>query len=167
MLRSAKKSVQPNHALSDRKLIRAMRHDRPTRFLSLLSVIFPVLQRLTTAKKFLSGIPGVGVAVSIELVLLQGFRRRPILENMIPLHFAPRRFPSFTGKGPASPSMSPHPSRGERYAWSTLKIVSSDPDKACPSRFDALKAAFPPQTSRHSSPLNKFARPSRPRQNLR
>jgi len=59
-----------------------------------------------------------------------------------------------------------HIEEGERFHMGTLKIVSSDPDKALSLKVDALKAAFPSNKA-ISSPRKKCARLWKPTGNLR
>jgi outer membrane protein insertion porin family len=67
----------------------------------------------------------------------------PILENVDTTH-SRLGVPLVTGKGHGKAVNVTIPiEEGERYRMGTLKIVSSDPDKALSLKVDALKAAFP------------------------
>jgi outer membrane protein insertion porin family len=133
-----------NHAFSDRKLIRAMRHDRPYG-IPLYYWNIPVLSKTYDREKLNEDLE-VGVR---GLYQDNGYFRvvvapnGPILQNMDVPH-----------KGvPLVPGLKPHVGKavnitikieeGERYHMGTLKIVSSDPDKALSLKVEPLKALFP------------------------
>jgi len=132
-----------NHAFSDRKLIRAMRHDRPYG-IPLYFWDIPVLSKTYDREKLNEDLE-VGVR---GLYQDNGYFRvvvapnGPILENKDIVH-----------RGVPVPGLRPRTGKavnitikieeGERYRMGTLKIVSSDPDKALSLKVDPLKALFP------------------------
>jgi outer membrane protein insertion porin family len=131
-----------NHAFSDRKLIRAMRHDRPYA-IPLYFTYIPVLTKTYDREKLSEDLE-VGVR---GLYRDNGYFKvsvgEPILEN-IDTQSARLGVPLVTGKthGKAVNITIPI-EEGERFRMGTLKIVSSDPDKALSLKVDALKTAFP------------------------
>ena len=132
-----------NHAFSDRKLIRAMKHDRPYG-IPLYFMDIPVLTKTYDREKLNEDLE-VGVR---GLYQDNGYFRvvvapnGPVLENMDVPH-----------KGVPLPGLKPHIGKavnitikieeGEQYRMGTLKIVSSDPDKALSLKVEPLKALFP------------------------
>jgi outer membrane protein insertion porin family len=134
-------SFKGNHAFSDRKLIRAMRHDRPYSIPLYIGEI-NVLSKTYDHDKLIEDIE-VGIK---GLYQDSGYFRvvvlDPVLENVdkevwrygIPL----------AGRVPGKAVNITIPiEEGEPYTMGTLKIVSADPDKALSLKVDALKAAFP------------------------
>src|SRR5438876_9033328 len=131
-----------NRAFSDRKLIRAMRHDRPYS-IPLYFWYIPVLTKTYDRQKLSEDLE-VGVR---GLYRDNGYFKvsvgEPILENIDTTH-ARLGVPLVTGKGHGKAVNVTIPiEEGERFRMGTLKIVSSDPDKALSLKVDALKAAFP------------------------
>ena len=131
-----------NHAFSDRKLIRAMRHDRPYS-IPLYFWYIPVLSKTYDREKLSEDLE-VGVR---GLYRDNGYFKvsvgEPVLENIDTTH-ARLGVPLVTGKGHGKAVNITIPiEEGERYRMGTLKIVSADPDKALSLKVDALKAAFP------------------------
>lgn len=130
-----------NHAFSSRKLIRAMRHDRPYAIPLYITEI-NVMSKTYDHDKLTEDI-GVGIQ---GLYQDNGYFRvvilDPVLENVdtegwklgVPL--------TGRSKGKAVNITIPI-EEGEKYAMGTLKIVSADPDKALSLKVDALKGAFP------------------------
>lgn len=133
-----------NHAFSDRKLIRAMKHDRPYG-VPLYFWDIPVLSKTYDREKLNEDLE-VGVR---GLYQNNGYFRvivapdGPTLTN-VDVH----------EKGiPLVPGLKPHIGKavnitikieeGEQYRMGSLKIVSSDPDKALSLKVDPLKALFP------------------------
>src|SRR6266478_8930210 len=130
-----------NHAFSDRKLIRAMRHDRPYA-IPLYFWYIPVLTKTYDRQKLSEDLE-VGVR---GLYRDNGYFKvvvnEPTLENVdtegyhlgVPL----------TGRTHGK-AVNIHIKidEGERYKMGTLKIVSADPDKALSLKVDALKSIFP------------------------
>jgi outer membrane protein insertion porin family len=131
-----------NHAFSDRKLIRAMRHDRPYA-IPLYFWNIPVLTKTYDRQKLSEDLE-VGVR---GLYRDNGYFKvsvgEPVLENVDTTH-ARLGVPLVTGKGRGKAVNITIPiEEGERFRMGTLKIVSSDPDKALSLKVDALKTAFP------------------------
>jgi outer membrane protein insertion porin family len=131
-----------NHAFSDRKLIRAMRHDRPYA-IPLYFWYIPVLTKTYDRQKLSEDLE-VGVR---GLYRDNGYFKvsvgEPVLENIDTTH-ARLGVPLVTGKGHGKAVNITIPiEEGERFRMGTLKIVSSDPDKALSLKVDALKSAFP------------------------
>jgi outer membrane protein insertion porin family len=130
-----------NHAFSDRKLIRAMRHDRPYAIPLYITEI-PVLTKTYDREKLTEDIE-VGVR---GLYQNNGYFRvvvkDPILENIDTKGY--RLGVPLTGRthGKAV-NMTIPIEEGERYKMGTLKIVSADPDKALSLKVEALKTIFP------------------------
>jgi outer membrane protein insertion porin family len=132
-----------NHAFSDRKLIRAMKHDRPYG-IPLYFMDIPVLSKTYDREKLNEDLE-VGVR---GLYQDNGYFRvvvapnGPVLENIDVAH-----------KGVPVPGLKPRNGKavnitikieeGEQYRMGTLKIVSSDPDKALSLKVEPLKALFP------------------------
>jgi outer membrane protein insertion porin family len=133
-----------NHAFSDRKLIRSMKHDRPYG-IPLYFMDIPVLTKTYDREKLNEDLE-VGVR---GLYQDNGYFRvvvapnGPVLQNIDVAH-----------KGvPLVPGLKPHAGKavnitikieeGEQYRMGTLKIVSSDPDKALSLKVEPLKALFP------------------------
>jgi outer membrane protein insertion porin family len=132
-----------NHAFSDRKLIRAMKNDRPYG-IPLYFWTIPVLSKTYDREKLNEDLEA-GIRA---LYQANGYFRvvvapnGPILTNVDVPH-----------KGVPVPGLRPHIGKavnitipieeGEQYRMGTLKIVSSDPDKALSLKVDPLKAMFP------------------------
>lgn len=130
-----------NHAFSDRKLIRAMRHDRPYG-IPLYFWYLPVLTKTYDREKLSEDLE-VGVR---SLYRDNGYFKvsvgQPILENIETQSY--RLGVPLTGHSQGKAINITIPiEEGDRYHMSTLKIVSSDPDKALSLKVDALKGAFP------------------------
>ena len=131
-----------NHAFSDRKLIRAMRHDRPYA-IPLYFWYIPVLTKTYDRQKLSEDLE-VGVR---GLYRDNGYFKvsvgEPVLENIDTQSYrlgVPLVMGHSHGK---AVNITIHIDEGERFRMGTLKIVSSDPDKALSLKVDALKAAFP------------------------
>ena len=132
-----------NHAFSDRKLIRAMRHDRPY-VIPLYFFEIPVLTKTYDREKLNEdlevGVRGLYQDNGYFKVLVKD----PILANKdtqsnklgVPVPFVKR------SKG-KSVNITIPIEEGDRYRMGTLKIVSADPDKALSLKVDALKGIFP------------------------
>ncbi len=132
-----------NHAFSDRKLLRAMRHDRPYG-IPLYFFDIPVLSKTYDREKLNEDLE-VGCR---GLYQDNGYFRAvcagngPILQNVDVPH-----------KGVPVPGLKAHVGKavnitikieeGEQYRMGALKIVSSDPDKALSLKVDPLKSLFP------------------------
>jgi outer membrane protein insertion porin family len=131
-----------NRAFSDRKLIRAMRHDRPYA-IPLYFWYIPVLTKTYDRQKLSEDLE-VGVR---GLYRDNGYYKvsvsEPALEN-IDTQSNRLGVPLVTGKSHGKAvNITIHIEEGERFRMGTLKIVSSDPDKALSLKVDALKSAFP------------------------
>ena len=132
-----------NHAFSDRKLIRAMRHDRPYS-IPLYFWDIAVLTKTYDRQKLSEDLE-VGVR---ELYRSNGYFKvsvgEPILENID--KESPRLgvpVPLMGHSHGKAVNITIRIEEGDRYHMGTLKIVSADPDKALSLKVDALKAAFP------------------------
>ncbi len=131
-----------NHAFSDRKLIRAMRHDRPYS-IPLYFTYIPVLTKTYDRQKLSEDLE-VGVR---GLYRDNGYFKvsvgEPILDNIDTAGYR-LGVPLIAGRthGKAVNITIPI-EEGDRYHMGTLKIVSADPDKALSLKVDALKGAFP------------------------
>ncbi|HET8924248.1 MAG TPA: outer membrane protein assembly factor BamA [Candidatus Acidoferrum sp.] len=131
-----------NHAFSDRKLIRAMRHDRPYAiplYFWNISVLTKTYDREKLSEDLEVGVRGLYRDNGYFKVSVG----EPILENVDTTH-ARLGVPLVTGKGHGKAVNITIPiQEGDRYRMGTLKIVSADPDKALSLKVDALKSAFP------------------------
>ncbi len=130
-----------NHAFSDRKLIRAMRHDRPYSiplYFTDISVLTKTYDREKLNEDLEVGVRG--------LYQDNGYFKAsvgdPVLENIDTKGY--RLGVPLTGRthGKAVNITIPI-EEGERYKMGTLKIVSADPDKALSLKVEALKSIFP------------------------
>jgi outer membrane protein insertion porin family len=130
-----------NHAFSDRRLIRAMRHDRPYAIPLYIREI-PVLTKTYDREKLNEDLE-VGVR---GLYQDSGYFKvivgEPVLESIDKQGY--RLGVPLTGRthGKAVNITIPI-EEGARYKMGTLKIVSADPDKALSLKVDALKSIFP------------------------
>jgi outer membrane protein insertion porin family len=131
-----------NHAFSDRKLIRAMRHDRPYS-IPLYFWYIGVLSKTYDREKLNEDLE-VGVR---GLYRDNGYFKvsvgDPVLENLDTRNYrlgVPLVLGHSNGK---AVNITIPIEEGERYRMGTLKIVSADPDKALSLKVDALKGAFP------------------------
>jgi outer membrane protein insertion porin family len=130
-----------NHAFSDRKLIRAMRHDRPYQ-IPLYFTEIDVMSKTYDHDKLIEdievGIRGLYQDNGYFRVLVKD----PILENVDTENW--RWGIPLAGKVPGKAVNITIPiEEGDKYYMGTLKIVSSDPDKALSLKVDALKSVFP------------------------
>ena len=132
-----------NHAFSDRKLIRAMRHDRPYQiplYITEINVMHKTYDRDKLNEDLEVGIRGMYQDNGYFRVLV----KEPILENIdtrnnrlgMPL-------PVMGKSNGKAVNMTIPIEEGPRYKMGTLKIVSADPDKALSLKVEALKGAFP------------------------
>jgi outer membrane protein insertion porin family len=131
-----------NHAFSDRKLIRAMRHDRPYS-IPLYFLEISVLSKTYDREKLNEDLE-VGVR---GLYRDNGYFKvsvgDPVLENIDTQGFR-LGVPLVTGRSHGKAVNITIPiEEGDRYHMGTLKIVSADPDKALTLKVDALKSIFP------------------------
>ena len=133
-----------NHAFSNRKLIRAMRHDRPYQiplYITEINVMSKTYDRDKLIEDIEVGIRGLYQDNGYFTVIVKD----PILENIdtegwkwgIP----------FAGRSAGKAVNITVPiEEGDRYTMGTLKIVSADPDKALSLKVEALKGVFPLRT---------------------
>jgi outer membrane protein insertion porin family len=131
-----------NHAFSDRKLIRAMRHDRPYAiplYITEISVLRKTYDREKLNEDLEVGVRGLYQDNGYFKVVVKD----PILENIDTEGFR-LGIPLVAGRSHGkSVNITIPIEEGERYKMGTLKIVSADPDKALSLKVDALKAIFP------------------------
>jgi outer membrane protein insertion porin family len=130
-----------NHAFSRRKLIRAMRHDRPYQiplYITEINVMSKTYDHDKLIEDIEVGIRGLYQDNGYFKVLV----KEPILENVDKQHW--RMGVPLAGRSTGKAVNITIPiEEGQRYKMGTLKIVSSDPDKALSLKVDALKSAFP------------------------
>jgi outer membrane protein insertion porin family len=130
-----------NHAFSDRKLIRAMRHDRPYAiplYFTNISVLTKTYDRQKLNEDLEVGVRGLYQDNGYFRVVVKD----PVLENVDTQGF--RLGVPIAGRthGKAVNITIPI-EEGERYRMGTLKIVSADPDKALSLKVEALRSIFP------------------------
>jgi outer membrane protein insertion porin family len=130
-----------NHAFSTRKIIRAMRHDRPYSiplYFTDISVLTKTYDSQKLNEDLEVGVRGLYQDNGYFKVIVG----EPILENLDTKGY--RLGVPLTGRthGKAVNITIPI-EEGERYKMGTLKIVSADPDKALSLKVDALKNIFP------------------------
>jgi len=133
-----------NHAFSDRKLIRAMHNDRPYA-IPLYITNINVMSKTYDHDKLIEdqevGIRGIYQDNGYFKVVLP----EPILENVDTSGF--KYGMPFLGKTEGKAVNITIPiEEGEQYRMGTLKIASSDPDKALSLKVEALKGVFPLKT---------------------
>ncbi len=130
-----------NHAFSDRKLIRAMRHDRPYA-IPLYFMEIPVLTKTYDREKLNEdlevGVRGLYQDNGYFKVVVHD----PVLENIDTTSFRLGIPVAGRTHGKAVNITIPI-EEGDRYKMGTLKIVSADPDKALSLKVEALKSVFP------------------------
>jgi outer membrane protein insertion porin family len=131
-----------NHAFSNRKIIRAMKHDRPYAIPLYITEI-NVMSKTYDHDKLVEDIE-VGVR---GLYQDNGYFRvtvgDPILENVDTegwRYGVPLIMGRSTGK---AVNITIPIEEGEKYTMGSLKIASADPDKALSLKVDALKGVFP------------------------
>jgi outer membrane protein insertion porin family len=131
-----------NHAFSDRKLIRAMRHDRPYAiplYFWYISVLTKTYDREKLSEDLEVGVRGLYRDNGYFKVSVG----EPILENIDTEGYR-LGVPLVMGRSHGKAVNITIPiEEGERYRMGTLKIVSADPDKALSLKVDALKNIFP------------------------
>jgi outer membrane protein insertion porin family len=130
-----------NHAFSRRKLVRAMRHDRPYS-IPLYFTEIPVMSK-TFDKDMLNEDIEVGVR---GLYQDNGFFKvtipDPKLENVDTTGFR-LGVPVFGRSHGKAVNITIPIEEGDRYRMGDLKIISGDPDKSLSLKVDALKNIFP------------------------
>ncbi|HET7151241.1 MAG TPA: outer membrane protein assembly factor BamA [Candidatus Acidoferrum sp.] len=131
-----------NHAFSDRKLIRAMRHDRPygiPMYFWNIAVMSKTYDREKLSEDLEVGVRGLYRDNGYFKVSV----REPVLENVDTTGYR-LGVPLVTGHSHGKAVNITIPiDEGPRFRMGTLKIVSSDPDKALSLKVEALKTAFP------------------------
>src|SRR5438128_6033813 len=132
-----------NHAFSDRKLIRAMRHDRPyaiPMYFTELGVLSKTFDRDKLNEDLEVGVRGLYQDNGYFRVLV----KEPLLEN---IDTESNKFgvpvPLMAKSHGKAVNITIPIEEGPRYQIGTLKIVSADPDKALSLKVDALKKVFP------------------------
>ena len=134
-------SFTGNHAFSDRKLLRAMRHDRPyviPLYFTELKLMSKTYDRDKLNEDLEVGIRGLYQDNGYFRVLV----KEPVVQNVDTVR---RRLGvPLTGRsyGKAANIVIPI-EEGPRYQMGVLKIVSADPDKSLSLNVDALKKVFP------------------------
>ena len=132
-----------NHAFSDRRLIRAMKHDRPYG-IPLYFWDIPVLSKTYDREKLNEdlevGVRGLYQDNGYFRVVVAG--NGPILEN-VDVHHGGVPIPGLRPRIGKAVNITIKIEEGEQYRMGTLKIVSSDPDKALSLKVEPLKALFP------------------------
>jgi len=130
-----------NHAFSDRKLIRAMRHDRPFAiplYFMNINVLTKTYDRDKLNEDLEVGIRGLYQDNGYFRVLVND----PIVENVDTEHN--RLGVPHTGKAHGKAVNITIPlEEGIRYHMGSLKIVSADPDKSLSLKIEALRTVFP------------------------
>ncbi len=130
-----------NHAFSNRKLTRAMRHDRPYSiplYITEIAVLSKTYDREKLNEDLEVGVRGLYQDNGYFKVVVKD----PILENIDTVGF--RMGVPIAGRSHGKAVNITIPiEEGERYRMGTLKIVSADPDKALSLKVDALKSIFP------------------------
>ncbi len=136
-------SLSGNHSFSDRKLLRAMKHDRPYG-IPLYFFDIPVMAKTYDREKLNEDLE-VGIR---GLYQDNGFFRvvvapnGPVLQNVDVQHGGVS-IPGLRPKTGKAVNITIPIEEGEQYRMGTLKIVSSDPDKALSLKVEPLKALFP------------------------
>src|SRR5208282_5018025 len=132
-----------NHAFSNRKLIRAMHHDRPYAiplYITEINVMSKTYDKDKLNEDIEVGIKGLYQDNGYFKVTIPD----PVIENVdtdnyklgVPLPFA--------GKKPGKAvNITIHIEEGAQDHMGTLKIVSADPDKALSLKVDGLKKLWP------------------------
>jgi outer membrane protein insertion porin family len=130
-----------NHAFSDRKIIRSMRHDRPYA-IPLHFWYIPVLTKTFDREKLNEDME-VGIrGLYQDNGYFKAVIGEPVLENVDTAGFRMGVPVAGRSHGKAVNITIPI-EEGDRYHMGTLKIVSADPDKALSLKVDALKSIFP------------------------
>jgi outer membrane protein insertion porin family len=132
-----------NHAFSQRKLIRAMRHDRPYAiplYFTEINVLSKTYDRDKLNEDLEVGIRGMYQDNGYFRVLVAP--NGPIIENIDTQNFR-MGVPIFGKTDGKAVNITIPIEEGNRYTMGTLKIVSADPDKQLSLKVDALKSFFP------------------------
>jgi outer membrane protein insertion porin family len=132
-----------NHAFSDRKLIRAMKHDRPYQiplYITEINVMSKTYDRDKLNEDLEVGVRGMYQDNGYFHVLV----KEPILENIDTENNKLGLPVPLMGKSAGKAVNITIPiEEGPQFRMGTLKIVSADPDKALSLKVEALKGAFP------------------------
>jgi outer membrane protein insertion porin family len=131
-----------NHAFSRRRLIRAMRHDRPYAIplkITEINVMSKTYDHDKLIEDIEVGIRGLYQDNGYFKVLVKD----PILENIDTSGWR-LGVPVVMGRSSGKAVNITIPlEEGQKYTMGTLRIASSDPDKALSLKVEALKGAFP------------------------
>ncbi len=131
-----------NHAFSNRKLIRAMRNDRPYAiplYITEINVMSKTYDHDKLIEDIEVGIRGLYQDNGYFKVVVKD----PILENIDTQNWR-WGIPVVTGRSAGKAVNITIPiDEGQKYFMGTLKIASTDPDKALSLKADALKGVFP------------------------
>jgi outer membrane protein insertion porin family len=129
-----------NHAFSDRKLIRAMKHSRPysiPMYLFSINVLSKTFDRSKLDEDLEVGVRGLYQDNGYFRVLVKD----PVLETVDVEHGM--RLPGLSHKHSKVTNITIPIEEGDRYRMGALKIVSADPDNPLHLKVDALKRIFP------------------------
>ena len=132
-----------NHAFSDRKLLRAMRHDRPygiPMYFWNINVLSKTYDREKLNEDIEAGVRALYQNNGYFRVVVAP--NGPILEN-VDVHHKGVPMPGLRPRTGKAVNITIPIEEGARYRMGTLRIVSSDPDKALSLKADPLKAMFP------------------------
>jgi outer membrane protein insertion porin family len=130
-----------NRAFSNRKLIRAMKHDRPYAiplYFTEINVMSKTYDHDKLIEDIEVGIRGLYQDNGYFKVLVKD----PIIENIDTNGFR-YGVPIFGKSEGKAVNITIPLEEGEKYVMGTIKIASSDPDKALSLKVEALKGAFP------------------------
>src|SRR5712672_1860812 len=132
-----------NHAFSDRKLIRAMKHDRPYQiplYITEINVMSKTYDRDKLNEDLEVGVRGMYQDNGYFHVLV----KEPVLENIDTQNNKLGMPVPVLGKSSGKEVNITIPIKeGPQFHMGALKIVSADPDKALSLKVEALKGAFP------------------------
>jgi len=132
-----------NHAFSDRKLIRAMKHDRPYQiplYITEINVLSKTYDRDKLNEDLEVGVRGMYQDNGYFHVLV----KEPVLENIDTENNKLGLPVPLMGKSSGKAVNITIPiEEGPQFHMGALKIVSADPDKALSLKVEALKGAFP------------------------
>ncbi|MBZ5700800.1 MAG: outer membrane protein assembly factor BamA [Acidobacteriia bacterium] len=132
-----------NHAFSDRKLIRAMRHSRPYAiplYFFEISVLTKTYDHEKLNEDLEVGVRGLYQDNGYFKVLVKD----PIVENVdVERGGLPLPLPGVGRKRGKAVNITIPIEEGERYRMGKLNIISADPDKALSLKVEPLKSVFP------------------------
>lgn len=130
-----------NHAFSDRKLVRAMRHSRPYSiplYFTTINVLSKTYDQQKLAEDLEVGVRGLYRDNGYFLVSL----KEPVTET-IDVNGFHLPMPGKTHHPGKATNIKIEIEEGERYRMGKLVIRSSDPDQGLHLKVDALKSVFP------------------------